>query len=131
MGTGWGEGVTGKVMGSDQQDLLQPPSSHSTPSAHLLLLVSVNIVPDIVPSPCYPATLPEQAGGFLHSVHLLIRSLVDSVGGPGVPVSLAVPFSIPWIILSLFIQQNPTQPPNPVLHLTFLMRSFLTSIGRI
>ena len=53
----------------------------------------------LVPSPCCPVTFPEQAGDFLLSVHLLIRSLADSVGGPRVPVSLDVPFPIPWIVL--------------------------------
>lgn len=73
LGMGWGKGVKVKVMGSDQQDLPQPPSSHPTPSSHLLLLISVNIVPDIVPNPCYPVTFPEQAGGFP------LGPLVDSV----------------------------------------------------
>lgn len=99
VGCFWGQGggrawrwscwaVTSKISPSLLTLIPPPPLASSSSSLSTLSLT-------LVPRPCCPVAFPEQAGGFFLSVHLLIRSLADSVGSPGVPV----PFPIPWIVL--------------------------------
>ena len=72
----------------------RPASSLSSHLFLLLLLIPRNIVPDTCAQSLPPRHLSWTSWGLSP-----LSSLADSVGGPGVPVSLDVPFPIPWIVL--------------------------------